>query len=214
MEETIYISVREAAARAHYSARHFHRFLDRGEIAFIRENSSSIKVEVASLNTFLERRGERAIDPLEQVKKQLEEVQKQLAAQTHVNGKLTLEDAELRNAITKWAARIEALEAKVHALSGHRAHGAEAVSPDGTIMLVDFAKRHAVSISKLRTLAAQDPTLATIIERPYAIRMKHKWLIGLDQQACMIAALQAREIAYTPCGECPHGVAENPPFAQ
>ena len=214
MEEPKYISVREAATRAGYSPRHFHRLLDKGEIAHIHENKSSIKVEVESLNGWLEQRGERAIDPMELMKQEMKQVQEKLAAQEHVNGKLTLEAAELRNMITKVLARVEVLEAKVRTLAGYRSRGAGAESPDGTIMLVDFAEMHAVGISKLRTLARHDPTLATIIERPDAKRLKHKWMIGPDQQKRMLAEIQARGIVYTPCGQCPHTATKYPPLAQ
>jgi len=214
MEEPKYISVREAAKRAGYSQRHFHRFLDQDKIAHIHENKSSMKVEVESLNAWLEQRGERAIDPMELMKQEMKQVQEKLAAQEHVNGKLTLEDAELRNVITKVLARVEVLEAKVRTLAGHRSRGAGVESPDGTIMLVDFAEMHAIAVSKLRTLARHDPTLATIIERPGAKRLKHKWMIGPDQQVRMLAVLQGRGIVYTPCGQCPHAATEHPQLAQ
>lgn len=214
MEEPKYISVNEAAKRAQYSPRHFHRFLDRGEIASVRENASSIKVEMASLDAWLEQRGTRPVDPLKLVKQELEQVQEKFAAQEQVNGKLTLENAELRNLITKWAARVEALEAKFRVQAGQQIHGSGADSPDGTIMLVDFAKNHAVTMGKLRTLVEHDPTLATVIERPEAVSKKHKWMIGLNQMACMLAAIQAKGIAYAPCGDCPHAATEHPPLAQ
>lgn len=213
MEEPKYITVREAAKRAQYSPRHFHRFLKEGDIASIRENKSSVKVETASLNAWLEKRGQRAIDPLQQMKQELQQIKDQLAAQEQVNGDFTLKHAKQDNMNAKILARLAELEAMIRAQHSHRSRSSAPAEPDEPIMLVDFARAHKISIGKLRTLVEHDPSLVTVIPLPFE-HQKHQWKIAPAQMASMLAKIQERGIAYTPCGNCPHVEVKHLPLAQ
>jgi hypothetical protein len=120
------------------------------------------------------------------------------------DGEFTLKHAKQDNVNAKILVRLAELEALIRAQPGHRSRSSTPAGPDGAIMLVEFAEAHAVTIGILRGLAERDPTLATVIERPYAEHKKHKWMIVPAQMAPMLAALEKHGTPYKPCAHRPH----------
>ena len=204
MEEEPYYTVKDVMRLTGYSLRQVDRYIEKGTFIVLNPNQRQPrKISQASVDAFNEANGHRAVDELEMLKQEHLE-QKQAV------GDVARQVAALRARVEDLERQVKRLfaelEARFRSQLGHRSRGSAPTGPADAILLIRFAEAHAVPIGRMRNLAKHDPTLATIIPRPYAEHKKHKWMIAPAQMAPMLAALEEHGTIYTPCAQCPHKV--------
>ena len=211
-DQSAAVTVKDAMRLTGYSLRQIDRFIEQGELEVVNHQPGrQRKISRASIDAFNKARGFHMVDEVDALKEEH-------LKHRQVTGEVLVELTEIRTQFKEfqgWAKRkIAELEGWFHAQTGQRSHESAPAIPGGTIMLVEFAKRHDVSNGKLRGLVERDPTLVTVIPRPDAKEKKRKWMITPAQMAPLLAVLEQRGIAYTPCAQCPHKDCNQLPLAQ
>lgn len=201
-DQSAAVTVKDAMRLTGYSLRQIDRFIEKGELEVVNHwPGRQRKISRASIDAFNKAHGFHMVDEVDALKKEH-------VKHRQVTGEVLVEVAEIRiqfKEFQDWAKRkIAELEDWFHTQTRQRLQGSASIVPDGTIMLVEFAKRHDVSNGKLRGVVEHDPTLVTVIARPDAKEKKRKWMITPVQMAPLLAVLEQRGITYTPCAQCPH----------
>jgi Helix-turn-helix domain len=201
-DQSATVTVKDAMRLTGYSLRQIDRFIEAGELEVVNHQPGrQRKISRASIDAFNKAHGFRLVDEVDVLKEEH-------LKHKQVTGEVLVELAEIRTQFKEfqgWVKRKTAeLEDWFHAQTGQRSQRSAPAVPDGTIMLVEFAKRHDVSKGTLRGVVERDSTLVTVIPRPGAKEKKRKWMITPAQMAPLLAALGQHGIAYTPCAQCPH----------